>query len=85
MATQHGDLGQPLDRDIDIAREAHETTDTDIKNTQDFYRGDTDHFEDLQHNNPTKLTALIREVDDLYQQVQAGEGQLTETLYCIEL
>ena len=65
MATHHG--GHPLDRDIDITREAHETTDTDIENTQDFHPVETDHFEDLQHNNPMKLTALTREVDDLHQ------------------
>ena len=67
MVTCHAGLGQPLDGDIDVTREAHKTTDTDIKNTQDFYPVDTDHFEDLQHNNPTKLTALTREVDDLHQ------------------
>ena len=48
--------------------------------TQDFHPVDTDHFEDLQHNNPTKLTTLTREVDDLWQQVQAGEGHPKETL-----
>ena len=84
MATHHGGLGQPLDRDIDITIEAHKTTDTDIENIQDFHPVKTDHFEDLQHNNLTKLTALTREVDDLCQQVQAGEGQPTETLKNIE-
>ena len=67
MTTHHGGLGQPLDKDIDVTGEVHETTDTDIENTQDFHPVDTDHFEDLQHNNPTKLTALTREVDDLHQ------------------
>ena len=65
MATHHGGLGQPLDRDTNITREAHKNTDTDIENTQDFYPVETDHFEDLQHNNPAKPTALTREVDDL--------------------
>ena len=45
---------------------------------------ETDHFEDLEHNNPTKLAALIREIDDLHQQVQAGEGQPPETLHGLE-
>ena len=67
MATHNGGSGQPLDRDIDVTREAHETADTDIENTQDFFPVDADHFEDLQHNNPMKLTALTREVDDLHQ------------------
>ena len=67
MATHHGGLGQPLDRNIDLTREVHETTDTDIENTQDFHSVDTDHFEDLQHNNPMKVTALTREVNGLRQ------------------
>ena len=67
MATHHGGSGQPLDRDSDVTREAHEITDTDNENTQDFHPVASDHFEDLQHTNPTKLTALPREVDDLHQ------------------
>ena len=67
MATHHGGLGQPLDRDIDITGEVHKTVDTDIENTQDFHPVNTDHFEDLQHNNPAYLTALTREVDVLCQ------------------
>ena len=67
MSTHHGGLGQPLDRDIDITRKVHETTDTDIENNQDFHPVDTDYFEDLQHNNPVKLTAITREVGELHQ------------------
>ena len=84
MATHHGGSGQPLDRDIDVTREVHAATDTGIENTQDFHSLDTDHYEDLQHNNPVKLTALTSEVDDLCQWVQAGEGQPTENLNYIE-
>ena len=84
MATHHGGLGQPLDRDIAITGEVHETTNTDNDSTQDFHPVDTNHFEDLQHNNPIKLTALTKEVDDLCQQVQAWEGQSIETLNHIE-
>ena len=65
MATHHGGLGQPLDRDIDVTRGAHNTTDTDIDDTQDFHPVDTDHFKDLKHNNPARLTAITRELDDL--------------------
>ena len=54
-----------MDRDIDVTRGTHKTADTDIENAQDFNPVETDHFEDLGHNNPTKLTALTREVDDL--------------------
>ena len=84
MATHHGGSGQPLDRDVDITREAHKTTDTDIENTQDFHPVETDHFEDLQHNSPMKLTALTRELDDLHHSVQAGKGQPKDTLNHIE-
>ena len=31
MAIHHGGLGQPLDRDIYVTREAHEAADTDIE------------------------------------------------------
>ena len=55
-----------------------------FESTQDFHPVDTDHLENLQHNNLMKLTALTREVDDLHQRVQAGEGQPMETLNCIE-
>ena len=74
MATHHGGSGQPLDRDIDVTRETHKTTDTDIEDTQDFQPVETDHFEDLEHNNPTRLTAVTRELDDLCQWVQAWKG-----------
>ena len=62
MATHHGGLGQPLNRDIDVSREAHKVTDTDVEDTQDFH-----HFEDLEHNNPARLTAITRELEGLCQ------------------
>ena len=67
MATHRGGLGQPLDRDIDMTRENQTTADTDIEDTQDFHPVDTDHFEDSELNNPTKLAAIIWELDDLCQ------------------
>ena len=84
MATHHGGLGQPLDRDIDMTREAHKTAHTDTEDTQDFHPMGTNHFEDLEHNNPARLTAITRELDDLCQQVQAEEGQPSEALNCIQ-
>ena len=45
---------------------------------------DTDHFEEFEHNNPARLTAITMELDDLCQQVQAEEGQPSEALNCIE-
>ena len=60
-------LENPLDRDIDMTRGTQTTTDTDVEDTQDFHPVETDHFEDLGHNNPPKLMALTRELDDLHQ------------------
>ena len=74
----------PLDRDTDMTRETQTTVDTDVEDTQDFHPVETDHSEDLEHNNPAKLTALTRELDDLCQRVQAVEGQPTESLNLIE-
>ena len=51
MATHHGGLGQLFDRDIDVTREAYEAANTDIEDMQDFNPVETDHFEDLEHNN----------------------------------
>ena len=67
MATHHGGLGQPLNRDIDVTREAHEATNTDIEDMQEFHPVDMDHFEDSEHKNPARLTAMTRELDDLCQ------------------
>ena len=60
MATHHGGLGNTLDRDIDMTRHNHIVIDTDVEITQNFHPVETDHFEDLEHNNPTKLTAITR-------------------------
>ena len=57
MATHHGGLRQPLDRDINVTRGAQESTDTDIEDTQDFHPVEMDHFGDLEHNNPARLTS----------------------------
>ena len=69
MATHHRGLGQPLDKGTDVPTEAHEATDIDIEDTHDFYPVETDHFEDLDHNNPARLTAITRELDDLCQPI----------------
>ena len=67
MTTNHGGSGSPLDGDIDVTTETHKTTDTNIEDTWDFNTGETVHFEDFKYNNPTKLTVLTREIDDLHQ------------------
>ena len=53
--------------DSDMIRETQNTADTDIEDTLDFNTAETVHFEDLLHNNPTKLTALTKEIEDLCQ------------------
>ena len=67
MATHHEGSGNPLDRDVAMTRDDQIVVDTDVDVTQDFHSVETDHFEDLEYNNPMKLTALTREVDDLCQ------------------
>ena len=84
MATHHGGSGNPLDRDIDMARDNQTAIDTDIEVTQNLHPVETDYFEDLDHNNPAKLTAITRELDDLHQHIQAEEGKPSEALNCIE-
>ena len=79
MATHHEGSGQPLDRDANMTR-----NDTDIDIPQDFHHEDTDNFENVEHENPTSLAAITRELDDLCHLVQAGEGQPTEALHHIE-
>ena len=37
-----------------------------------------------EHNNNTSLTAITRELDDLWQRVNAGEGQASEASNHIE-
>ena len=80
MATNHGGSGQHLDRDIN----AHKTTDAEIEHAQEFHHINKNDFEDSETNNPTRLTAITRELDDLHQQVQSGEGQPIEGLNHIE-
>ena len=61
MDTHYGGSKNPLDRDIDMIRETQKTADTNIKDTQVF------NTEDVKYNNPAKLTAVTRQVDDLCQ------------------
>ena len=63
MATHCGGSGQPLDRDINT----HESTDTDIEQTQDFHHVNTNDFKESDPNSLTGLTLITRELDDLCQ------------------
>ena len=60
MVTHHGGSGQPLDRDANMTRK-----DIDVDIPQDFHHEDTDDFENVEHENPTSLAAITRELDDL--------------------
>ena len=65
MATCHGGSGQPLDRVTNMTREEQPVVDTNIEAPQDFNPEDTAHFEDVEDNNPTRLTVNTRQLDDL--------------------
>ena len=74
MATHHGGSGQPLDRVTATPGEEQPVVNTDVELQQDFHPEDTDHFENLEHNNPSRLHAITRELYDLHQRIQAEEG-----------
>ena len=57
-----------------MTREEQPVGDTDIEVLQDSNPGDTAHFEDIEHNNPTRITVITRELDELCQRIQAEEG-----------
>ena len=76
MATHHGGSGQPSDRD----NNAFKTTDTECRHAQEFHHMNTNGFDDSETINPARQTAITRLLDDLCQQVQAGEGQPSEAL-----
>ena len=67
MATHHGGLEKPLDREVNVTRDAHDAADTDIEDTQDFQYVEAVNFVDLEHSNSARLTAITRELDDLCQ------------------
>ena len=91
MATCHGGAGHLLDRGIDLHAEDTELTDIDNESTHSSNAtvalGGPEaegHPNDPVYSNHDKLTALTREINDLCQQVEAEEGQPTQTLDCIE-
>ena len=90
MATHHRGTGCSLDRGMDVLTEEPEHADIDNEST---YRSDATvalggleavgHPIELVYSNWDRLTALMREINDLHQ-VAAGEGQPAETLDHIE-
>ena len=91
MATHHGGTGCPLDRDtnlyikeamgIDDDNERSHGSDTTVALGGQEVEG---HPDDLTFSNQDKLAALMREINDLCQLVEAGERQPEENLDCIE-
>ena len=79
MASCHGCTGQPLDRDS-----APNGKGTGVDILHNYHQEDTDDFEVIEWENHTNLATLTWELDDLCHRVQAGEGQPTEALHCIE-
>ena len=91
MGIHHGGTGHPLDRGMDIHAVDPEHTDIDNESTHSsdatvaLGRPEAEgHPEDPVYNNHNKLTALMREINNLQQWVEAGEGQPAETLDHIE-
>ena len=91
MATPHGGAGWLLERSMDIHAEDCEHANIDDESNQNSdatvaLRGPEaeEHPEDPVYNNHDKLTSLTREINDLHQWVETGEGQLAETLDYIE-
>ena len=84
VATHHGGSEQSLNRNVDSVREEQPGVHTDVEVLQDFQPDDSDLFEDVEHWNPTRLTAIMREMDALHQRIQGEEGQPTESLHHIE-
>ena len=91
MATCHRGTGCPLNSDIDLNREDLTPMYIDNDHMHSFNvtvalhkPRETAHPKDPEYNNDAQLMALTREIDDLHQWVQDGEGQPMETLNCIE-
>ena len=93
MATCHGGVGYPIDRDIDLHVEDPEVTGMD-NNSEGISgldatvalggleaEGNPDEF---LPSNQAKLTALTQELNKLHQRVEAREGQPVKSLDCIE-
>ena len=63
MATHHGGSEQPLDRDT----EAHKTADAEIEHAQTSIMQPQMTLKNQKLTIPTRLTAITRELDNLYQ------------------
>ena len=74
MATCHGCIGCPLDKDTNLNRQDLESTEMEIENTHGFDATvalnepeETGHPKGPEYNIHTQLATLTRELDDLHQ------------------
>ena len=81
MATLHRGVGCPLDRGLEILAEDTDHADIDNNSTHSsdttVALGDPEavgHPDDPAYDNQDRLTAIIREINDLCQRVAVGEG-----------
>ena len=91
MATYHGGAGCPLDIGINLNAEDPEPTDIYNESTHSLDAtvalGGPEvegHPKDHVYSSQDKLIALMREINDLHQQAETGEGQPAVSLDCIE-
>ena len=91
MDTHHGGVGCHLDRGLDILTEDPEHADIDNESTHSsdatVALGGPEavrHPEGPVYNNQYRLTALMREINNLCQRIAAGEGQSAKTKNCIQ-
>ena len=73
MATHHGGIGQPLDRDPNLPEQG-----TDVPS--DYNHEDMDNFENVEQENHTTLKALTRNPDNLQHRVETTKGQPMEAI-----
>ena len=91
MTTCHSSAECPLDGSINLNAEDPEQTDTDNDSTHGsdaklaLGRPEAEgHPNGPIYSKQDKFMALMREINDLCQQVEVGEGQMGESLNCIE-
>ena len=65
MATCHGGTGQPLER-TPTPHEQHPDT------PNEYHHEDIDNFENMEHETPTTLKTLTRELDHLWHRIETA-------------
>ena len=76
MATHHGGVGQPSDRDPNLPEQDADTPSHHLE--------DIDNFKNVEHENHTALKALTRNLDNLWHRVENAEDQPMEAIHHLE-